>query len=61
MATTKTIPAAPVGEAVLLRDCLFGKADQLVILSPEDLACAVEQGMADPHPDAIAAALAAKE
>ncbi len=59
MATKKSSTA---GEAVLLRDCVFGVAGQLVTLAPDDLAAALEQGMADSHPDAIAAAiLASKE
>ena len=43
-------------EAFLLRDCVFGKAGEVVELSTSDAQQAEAQGMADLHPDAIKAA-----
>lgn len=54
MATKKDDKPAEPMEAVLLRDCQFGKVGEVVTLDAADAAQAVEQGMADPHPDALA-------
>ena len=45
-------------EAFLLRDCTFGAAGEVVILSESDAQAGKEQGMLDLHPDAIKAAKA---
>lgn len=54
-------PAEPVAqvptvEAFLLRDCVFGPAGAVVLLTESDAQAGVEQGMLDLHPEAIKAA-----
>lgn len=41
-------------EARVLCDCTWGKADQVVQLRLADLEQALDQGMVDDHPDAVA-------
>lgn len=53
MATKKTTPTGAV-KVRILRDCPFGKADQVVELTGEDLANAISHGMADADPAAVA-------
>ena len=43
-------------EAFLLRDCVFGSAGAVVLLTESDAQAGVEQGMLDLHPEAIKAA-----
>jgi len=54
MATKKD----PVVEVLLLRDCSFGAAGQVLTLTASDAAAGQEQGMLDLNPKAIAAAKA---
>ena len=43
-------------EAFLLRDCVFGPAGIVVLLTESDAKAGEAQGMLDLHPDAIKAA-----
>lgn len=56
MATKKDDKQPEQVEAVLLRDCVFGKCGEVVELSLSDAEQAKEQGMADLHPEAVKAA-----
>ncbi len=47
-------------EARVLCDCTWGKADQVVQLRLADLEQAIDQGMVDDHPDAVAYAKSMK-
>lgn len=53
---TKKQDAPESVQAVLLRDCQFGKCGEVVTLSASDAEQAQAQGMADLHPDAVKAA-----
>jgi hypothetical protein len=48
--------AAPKVEALVLRDCGFGKSGEVILLSAADCEAGKQHGMLDPHPDAIKAA-----
>jgi hypothetical protein len=45
-------------EALVLRDCGFGKVGEVVTLPLADIEAGAEHGMLDPHPDAVRAAKA---
>ena len=54
-------PAAPVNveaklvECAVLHDCVYGKHDEIVQLSPAIAEAAANAGCVDPHPNAIKA------
>lgn len=47
-------------EALVLRDCGFGKVGEVVTLPTADIEAGAEHGMLDPHPDAVRSAKAAR-
>lgn len=53
MATEKKTEAKKQVKAFVLRDCIFGKAGEIVTLSPTEIATGEAQGMLDAHPDAV--------
>ena len=50
------VEAEPTVEAFLLRDCVFGPAGTVVLLTEQNAKAGEAQGMLDLHPDAIKAA-----
>lgn len=38
----------------LLKDCHYGRCNEVVLLEADEAAAAVADGCADPHPDAVA-------
>lgn len=53
MATKKEIKATEIIEALVLCDCGFGKACDVVVLSNSIAQIGVENGVLDTHPAAI--------
>jgi hypothetical protein len=53
MAKKESKPATM--EALVLRDCGFGKVGEVVTLPLADIEAGAEHGMLDPHPAAVAA------
>ncbi len=51
MATKKT---AGVTKARVLLDCSYGKVNEVIEITPEELAVAEASGQVDTHPDAVA-------
>lgn len=51
-------PTTPtMKSALVLRDCGFGKVGDVVTLPAADIETGAEQGMLDPHTDAVASGM----